>query len=86
MSTTRQPGCEPASSIISRLGGEAEVSRIAGTAYTAPYRWQHRREKGGTGGQIPQRYHRVLLDHARAQGIDLTADDFLPPRPEADAA
>ena len=68
----------PASLIIARLGGEAVVSAITGTAYTAPYRWQAARAKGGTGGLIPQRHHRRLLDYARSKGIPLTADEFLP--------
>lgn len=69
---------EPASSIIKKFGGEASIAAITNTAYTAPYRWQAEREKGGTGGLIPQRYHRLLIDHARANGIDLRAEDFLP--------
>lgn len=73
-------GMEPACSIIKKLGGEAVVSRITGTAYTAPYRWQHPRDRGGTGGLIPQRHYRTLLDHAKLNGIPLTADDFLPAR------
>lgn len=72
---------DPASSIIKRLGGEAVVSRITETAYTAPYRWQYPREKKGTGGVIPQRHHPVLLDYARSKGIVLRADDFLPSSP-----
>lgn len=70
---------EPAASIIKKLGGEARVAAITGTAYTAPYRWQYARAKGGTDGQIPQRYHRVLLDHAAATGVALEPGDFLPP-------
>ncbi|SEE60230.1 hypothetical protein SAMN05519104_6692 [Rhizobiales bacterium GAS188] len=76
---------EPASSIIEKLGGEAVIKQVTGTAYTAPYRWQHRREKGGTGGLIPQRYHRALLDYARSKGIELTAEDFLPASQEMPA-
>lgn len=72
------PAMEPASSIIRKLGGEAVVSDITGTAYTAPYRWQHEREKGGTGGLIPQRYHRTLLDYAHKKRITLKSDEFLP--------
>ena len=68
----------PASVVISRLGGEAMVSFITGTAYTAPYRWQAARIKGGTGGLIPQRYHRKLIDYARSKGIPLAAEEFLP--------
>lgn len=68
----------PATNIITRLGGEAMVSFITGTAYTAPYRWQAPRAKGGTGGVIPQRYHRRLIDYARSKGIPLSAEEFLP--------
>lgn len=69
---------EPAKSIIDRLGGEAKVSEITGTAYTAPYRWQHSRAQGGTDGLIPQRHHPALLAYARQHGISLEAADFLP--------
>ena len=71
---------EPARTLIQKLGGEAKVSKITGTAYTAPYRWQHDRAKGGTGGRIPQRYHRVLLDYASNNGIKLEAAEFLEAR------
>lgn len=70
---------EPAKTIIKRLGGEATVSGITGTAFTAPYRWQHPKEKGGTGGLIPQRHHRALLEYAKQNEIGLRADDFLEP-------
>jgi hypothetical protein len=72
------PGSSPAAVIIARLGGESTVSSITGTAYTAPYRWQAARKKGGTGGLIPQRYHRRLIDYARSKGIPLNAEEFLP--------
>ena len=68
----------PAERIIALLGGEAQVAFLTGTSYTAPYRWQAARQKGGTGGLIPQRHHRVLLDFARCKGIALAAEDFLP--------
>lgn len=69
---------EPASTIIKKLGGEAVVSKITETAYTAPYRWQQPRDKGGTGGLIPQRHHPKLLSYAQDKLIDLKAADFLP--------
>ena len=75
----------PAKQIIGRLGGEAQVAFITGTAYTAPYRWQAAKWKGGTGGLIPQRHHRALLDFAHARRIPLAAEEFLPPR-RTDAA
>lgn len=76
---------EPASGIIKKFGGEAAIASITGTAYTAPYRWQASRDKGGTDGLIPQRYHQLLLDQARARNIDLRAEDFLPVRRDAPA-
>lgn len=75
---------EPAHTIIKKLGGEAVVKQITDTAYTAPYRWQHPRNKGGTGGLIPQRYHPMLLAYARRNGIDLNAEDFLPATDESE--
>jgi hypothetical protein len=57
--------------------GSAAVAAITGTAYTAPYRWQAARARGGTGGVIPQRHHRRLIDYARANGIPLSAEEFL---------
>ena len=44
----------PAAAIIKKLGGEAKVAGIAGTALSAPYRCQHEKSRGGTGGLIPQ--------------------------------
>lgn len=68
----------PAAKIIDRLGGEAKVSEITGTSFTAPYRWQHEKSKGGTGGLIPQRHHPVLLQYARENNIELSPEEFLP--------
>ena len=70
---------EPAASIIRKFGGEAKLAEIAGTARSAPYRWRQDKSRGGTGGLIPQAYHRVLLDHAQTCGIALSAEEFLPP-------
>jgi hypothetical protein len=68
---------EPATAIIKKLGGEAKVAGIAGTALSAPYRWQHEKSRGGnrrtdsTGAP---------LDYADGHGIALTAEEFLMPR------
>jgi hypothetical protein len=68
---------DPATAIIKKLGGEAKVAGIAGTALSAPYRWQHEKSRGGTGELIPQPHHRRLLDYADAHGIALIAEEFL---------
>jgi hypothetical protein len=67
---------EPARSIIKKLGGEAAVSRITNTAFTAPYRWQYERERGGTAGKIPARHIPAMLAYAREHAIDLAASEF----------
>lgn len=77
---------DPARRIIDLLGGEAKVAEVTGTSFTAPYRWQHAKDKGGTGGLIPQAHHVALLDYAAAHAIPLAAEDFLqrnPTTPEA---
>jgi hypothetical protein len=78
-------GMNPAAAIIRKLGGEAKVAAIAGTALSAPYRWQHEKSRGGTGGLIPQAHHRRLLDYTDAHGIALAAEEFLMPRANASA-
>jgi hypothetical protein len=50
---------------------------------SAPYRWQHEKSRGGTGGLIPQAHHRRLLDYADTHGIALVAEEFLAPRVSA---
>jgi len=77
---------EPAKSIIEKLGGEKVVSEVTKTSYTAPYRWQHPVEKKGTGGVIPSKHIPALVAYARAKGVDLTLDDFLPPSPSIQEA
>lgn len=77
---------EPASKIIEKLGGEAVVARITGTASTAPYRWQYPVDRGGTGGSIPQKHIEPLIAFAREHGIDLKTDDFFPSVAEPERA
>jgi hypothetical protein len=69
---------EPARSIIAKLGGEGVVAHLCRLSLSAPYRWQSPRLRGGTGGLIPQRHHRILIDFARARRIPLDAEEFLP--------
>jgi hypothetical protein len=77
---------EPAETIISRFGGPAAVAKLVSVHRTRVSNWKRPREKGGTGGLIPQQYHRILLDYAVENSIELAAEDFLPPREVAEAA
>jgi hypothetical protein len=71
---------EPADSIIARLGGPSAVAGIVKIHRTRVSNWKRSRQSGGTGGVIPQRHHRALLDFAAEQSIALTAEEFLAPR------
>jgi hypothetical protein len=68
---------EPAQSVIQKFGGPSTLAGILGVHRTRVSNWMRPREKGGTGGFIPQRYHRLLLDHAHRAGIALCAEEFL---------
>lgn len=74
---------EPAKSIIERMGGEAVVAAITGTALSTPYGWQKPKREGGTGGWIPQKYHHALLEFAKEKRKRLKQSDFLLPVTEA---
>lgn len=69
---------EPAHSIIRKLGGPSAVAALIGIHRTRVSNWQRPRSAGGTGGRVPQNHIPKLLQAAKAQGIDLRAEDFLP--------
>lgn len=80
---------EPAASIISLFAiysddgrraqiGADVVSRLCGVHRSSPYRWQEAVERGGTGGIIPLKHHRSLLNAAKKRGLPLRAEHFLP--------
>lgn len=66
---------EPAHSVIRKIG-IAKVAEVTGKHVSRVYRWMYPKEKGGTGGLIPQAEAMLLLEYARATGIKLSADDF----------
>lgn len=70
--------CEPAASIVAKLGGETATARIAGCTRQEVHRWQRPRERRGTGGIIPMRRAKAILDWAREHGRDLTEAEFFP--------
>jgi len=76
---------QPAMSIIDSLGGAAELSKGLGVSYSQVRKWTWSRQRGGTGGLIPQRHHVAVLNLARQKCVPLTAADFLPVDSEAAA-
>lgn len=77
---------EPAATIIRNLGGDTAVAAITGVHRTRVANWKRSKEAGGSGGAIPFRHVPALLEAAKAQGISLSTDDFLPASTEASAA
>lgn len=73
--------CEPATSVIKKLGKIRRVSLALGVARQGVWKWTQPKPKG-TGGTIPQRHHLAILDLARALDVPLTAADLLP-KPDA---
>ncbi|RWF41613.1 MAG: helix-turn-helix domain-containing protein [Mesorhizobium sp.] len=73
-----QTALDPANSIIERFGGQDTVMEITGASRTRVYRWTQPREKGGTDGLIPMPHASKLLQHAKKNGLPVTADDFMP--------
>jgi len=66
---------EPAKSVIAKVGVE-KVSAVTGKHISRVYRWMYPKDRGGTGGIIPQADAFRILAHARTEGIPLSADDF----------
>lgn len=69
---------EPAKSIIGKIGIE-KVAEITGKHPSRVYRWMYPKDRGGTGGLIPQSEAPTLLQYARANGIELSAEEFFAP-------
>jgi hypothetical protein len=68
---------DPASTIIERFGGPDKVREITKASRTRIYRWTQPKTVGGTDGVIPINHARTLLQHARDNGIPVSADDFM---------
>lgn len=76
---------EPAKSIIAKIGID-KVSEITGKHVSRVYRWMYSKERGGTGGLIPQGDAPALLQYARENGIPLSEADFFPAPSTQDTA
>lgn len=73
--------CEPAASLINRLGGLTKVAEVCDVNISTVQRWRMPREKGGTGGFIPHWYVHRLLEAASERGLPLNPVDFMPASP-----
>lgn len=75
---------EPAASIIEKLGGPSAVARMTGVHRTRVSNWMRPQEKGGTGGIIPHKYHRTLMERAADLGFELPLAAFIDPEAAAE--
>lgn len=57
-------------------GGVSEVAGVCNISEVSVYRWGYSKEKGGTGGFIPDKYHAPLLEAARLRKYKLKPRDF----------
>ena len=62
--------------IIQKFGGPQVVAEICGVTPNAVRRWTYPADQGGTGGFIPSKRQRALMEAARKRGIKLSAQDF----------
>lgn len=66
----------PAQNVINKCGGASKTADLVGRSESWVYRWTYPKDRGGTGGNIPARAQRKLLE-AAAQGIiDVSPSDF----------
>ncbi|RWO29612.1 MAG: hypothetical protein EOS10_22485 [Mesorhizobium sp.] len=68
---------DPAKSIIAKIGIE-KAAEITGKHVSRVYRWMYSKERGGTGGLIPNDAAPALLAWAQENNIDLSPADFFP--------
>lgn len=68
--------CEPAYSVLEKLGGKSAVAAELELAPSTLSRWCQPSPQG-TGGTIPQRHWPALLAMARRSRIPLTISDLV---------
>jgi hypothetical protein len=65
--------CEPAYSVIRRLGGVTPTAKILCIAPSSVSRWL---VEEGTAGKIPQNHWSALIAHAKKRKIQISLEDL----------
>lgn len=73
---------DPARSVIAKIGVD-KVAEVTGKHVSRVYRWMYPRDRGGTGGFIPQTDAQAILKYARQNDIALSPAEFLEAMPQA---
>ncbi len=72
----------PAELAIERFGGVRPLARKLTAAgnpvhYSRVSRWPLPRDKGGSDGRIPQKYHQTILQMARSQKVRFSMKEII---------
>lgn len=67
----------PAEIVINAFRGVNATARALGRKPSAISKWKKSRDDRGCGGDVPARTHRLILERARADGLDVTAEDLI---------
>lgn len=67
---------EPAYTVVTTLGGVRATAALLDIDPSAVSRWITPKNKGGTGGVIPQRWWPAILRHAKYAKLELTVSDL----------
>jgi hypothetical protein len=66
--------CEPAAKVVAKLGGVCALAKeLQGTPGMVT-RWM---SEAGTGGRIPSKHHKRILEIAKQRQIDISPADII---------
>lgn len=57
--------------------GTIRLAALCNRTTEAVRKWDRPKSKGGTGGLIPAEFQARILDVARSEGLDLSAEDLI---------
>lgn len=63
--------------VAEKFGGVATLAQCLGTTRDCVYRWGYPKEKRGSGGNIPSRWHKPILHAAKIRGIEINPEDLV---------
>lgn len=67
---------KPAELVIKKFGGVRALAKLVGVYPGTVSRWTAPKERNGTGGYIPVKYHRLVLELADQHGKNLTLEEL----------
>ena len=69
---------KPIDRVLTKLGiKKPALAKALGLNYSTVNKWSYPRERHGTDGNIPRRYHTVLRELAASRGTEITAEDLV---------